>query len=160
MEQADAWIKAHGRCSAKSRFRLQNCIKKLSNALAGLAARRGLWVRGEIREPKRFQCRVRGHRLFAASESVRYSRIASNSVAACASISRTKSMVSALGSSSLNLAMASAVAESCSISRTSSSCPASFREMSSLEILSAVPLPSASACALRSFAFRREEQDQ
>ncbi len=76
-----------------------------------------------MREPKRFQCAgtrgssLRGQRIGISDHACQYA------LAACDSIRRRDSILSALASSVLNSAIASAVAESCSISRTSSSCP-------------------------------------
>src|ERR1022692_4692082 len=80
----------------------------------GLDARRGLWVKGEMREPKRFQCwgtrrsSLRGQRIGTSAHECQYS------FAAWASISLTRSMLPALGNLALDRAIAFAVTESCS----------------------------------------------
>ena len=130
----------------------KSAYRRLSRALGGLEARRGLWVKGEMREPKCFQCSgtrrssLRGHRIGISDHACQYS------FAAWASISLTRSMVSAFGSSSRVEQLCPPLQNRAACRVRVTSCPASFWEISSLEILIAVPLPSASACALRSLA--------
>src|SRR5439155_25929744 len=91
----------------------------LSRAFGGLQANRGLWVIGDIREPNLFQCSatrrssLRGHLIGKSLQELQYS------FAVLASTHLTFSILSVLGSSSLNRAIKSAVAESWSMSRTS-----------------------------------------
>src|SRR5713226_3897728 len=56
----------------------KSAYRRLSRALGGLEARRGLWVKGEIREPKRFQCSgtrrslFRGQRIGTSDHACQY----------------------------------------------------------------------------------------
>ena len=88
----------------------------------------------------------RGNRMGTSRHALQYSAAARDS------IERIASMLSILAKRFRRLAIELAVLTFCNFSRINVSCPLSFAEMSSRAIFTAVPLPNAKDCALRSRA--------
>ena len=128
----------------------QSAWIRFMQAFGGFAARRGLCVNGEMREPKNFQCAatrpssLRGQRIGTSAHWLQ------NAFAALASTSLTASILFNSASSALNRRITSAATELPNMSRTIAAWPSSFCEMSSLQIFRAIPFSRARDCALRS----------